>query len=107
MAGLSMGGMETHSITLARPETFGSFGLLSGGTYNPNELQEKGLEGKNAPKYIFMSCGSKENPDGVTRAGEALRAAGYNAESYVSEGTQHEFLTWRRSLYQMAQKLFK
>ena len=107
MAGLSMGGMETHSITLARPETFGSFGLLSGGTYNPNELQEKGLEGKNAPKYIFMSCGSKENPDGVTRAGEALRAAGYNAESYVSEGTAHEFLTWRRSLYQMAQKLFK
>ena len=107
MAGLSMGGMETHSITLARPETFGSFGLLSGGTYNSNELKEKGLEGKNAPKYIFMSCGSKENPDGVNRAATELKSAGYNAESYVSEGTQHEFLTWRRSLYQMAQKLFK
>ena len=36
-----------------------------------------------------------------------LKAAGYNAESYISEGTAHEFLTWRRSLYQMAQKLFK
>ena len=39
---------------------------------------------------------------------EALeKAAGYNAVSYVSEGTAHEFLTWRRSLYQMAQLLFK
>jgi hypothetical protein len=40
-------------------------------------------------------------------AGEALKAAGFNAVSYVSEGTAHEFLTWRRSLYQMAQLLFK
>ena len=38
---------------------------------------------------------------------EALKAAGFNAVSYVSEGTAHEFLTWRRSLYQMAQLLFK
>ena len=38
MAGLSMGGMETHSITLARPEMFGYYGLLSGGQYNPQEI---------------------------------------------------------------------
>jgi hypothetical protein len=25
----------------------------------------------------------------------------------VSEGTAHEFLTWRRALYTMAQSLFK
>ena len=102
MAGLSMGGMETHSITLARPELFGSYGLLSGGTYNADELA-----GREKPKLIFMSCGSKENPDGVNKAGVDLRAAGYNAVSYVSDGTAHEFLTWRRSLYQMAQLLFK
>ncbi len=30
-----------------------------------------------------------------------------NAESYVSPATGHEFLTWRRCLYHMAQKLFK
>ena len=100
MAGLSMGGMETHSITLARPETFGWWGLLSGGTYRAEEI--------NTPvKGIFMSCGSKENAAGVTKAGEDLRAAGYNAVDYISEGTAHEFLTWRRSLYQMAQMLFK
>ena len=101
MAGLSMGGMETHSITLARPEVFGYYGLLSGGTYSPQEIENTGV------KFVFMGCGSKENPDGVTKAAEDLKAAGYNAMSYVSEGTAHEFLTWRRCLYQMVQKLFK
>ena len=102
MAGLSMGGMETHSITLARPEVFGYYGLLSGGTYRPEEIADK-----NQVKGIFMSCGSKENAEGVTKAGEDMRAAGFNAVTYISEGTAHEFLTWRRSLYQMAQMLFK
>lgn len=100
MAGLSMGGMETHSITLANPDVFGSYGLLSGGIYTPGELKVK-------PDYIFISCGSKENPDGVTKAVADLKAAGHNAESYISPGTAHEFLSWRRSLYQMAQKLFR
>ncbi|MCF0243257.1 MAG: endo-1,4-beta-xylanase [Bacteroidaceae bacterium] len=102
MAGLSMGGMGTHAVTLARPDTFGSYGVLSGGVYTPQEL-----DGKAKPDYIFISCGSKETPDRVTKAVEDLKAAGYNAESHVSEGTAHEFLTWRRALYTMAQKLFR
>ena len=101
MAGLSMGGMETHTITLNRPQVFGYYGLLSGGTYSPEEIANTGV------KFVFMGCGSKENPDGVTKAANDLKAAGYNAMSYVSEGTAHEFLTWRRCLYQMVQKLFK
>ena len=102
MAGLSMGGIETKLITLRRPEVFGSWGLLSGGTYQPDDIKDP-----KAVKYIFESCGSKENPDGINKSVEALKADGYNAEGFVSEGTAHEFLTWRRSLYQMAQKLFK
>ena len=101
MAGLSMGGMETHSITLARPELFGYYGLLSGGTYSPEEIANTGV------KFVFMGCGSKERPEGVIKAANDLKAAGFNAMSYVSEGTAHEFLTWRRCLYQMAPKLFK
>ena len=97
MAGLSMGGMETHSITLARPEMFGFYGLLSGGQYNPVEIKDK-----NQVKKIFMSCGSKERPDGINNATQAMKEAGYDVMGYVSEGTAHEFLTWRRSLYQMA-----
>jgi enterochelin esterase-like enzyme len=102
MAGLSMGGMETKLITLRRPELFGSWGLLSGGQYAPDEIKDTKLV-----KYIFESCGSKESPDAIKKSVEALQAAGYNAEGHVSEGTAHEFLTWRRALYMMAQKLFK
>ena len=98
MAGLSMGGMETHSITLARPEMFGYYGLLSGGTYNPSEIADK-----KQVKKIFISCGSKEGPDNIMNAAKTLKEAGFDAMGYVSEGTAHEFLTWRRSLYQMAQ----
>lgn len=101
MAGLSMGGMETHSITLNKPDVFSRFALLSGGIYTPEEL-------KNSPKpdLIFISAGSKENPDRVTTAVDALKEAGFNAVSYVSEGTAHEFQTWRRSLYELAPMLF-
>ena len=35
MAGLSMGGMETHSITLKHLDTFAYIGLLSGGVVSP------------------------------------------------------------------------
>lgn len=102
MAGLSMGGMETKTITLRRPEVFAYYGLLSGGQYAPEDIKDK-----NQVKMIFQSCGSKEQPDAIKSSVEALKAAGFNAHGYISEGTAHEFLTWRRSLYQMAQLLFK
>lgn len=102
MAGLSMGGMETKMITLNKPEVFSHYGLLSGGTYKPEDIKDK-----SKVKLIFLSCGSKERPDGVKSATEALKAAGFNAVSYISEGTAHEFQTWRRSLYQLAPLLFK
>ena len=103
MAGLSMGGMETKLITLRRPEVFGAYGLLSGGQYEPSDFPEGMLR----PSVIFQSCGSKERPDGIRESTERLKQAGFNAHGYVSEGTAHEFLTWRRSLYQMAPLLFR
>ena len=102
MAGLSMGGMETRMATLARPEVFGYWGLLSGGVYEPKDLQNI-----KAPKHMFLSCGSKETPDRIKKAVDDLTAAGFKATGYVSEGTAHEFLTWRRSLKEMAPLLFK
>lgn len=102
MAGLFMGGFETKLITLRRPEVFNYYGLLSGGTYAPGDIKDK-----NQVASIFISCGSKENPDGVTKAVNDLKAAGFKATSFVSPDTAHEFLTWRRSLYHMAQLLFK
>ena len=102
MAGLSMGGMETKLITLRRPEIFGYWGLLSGGTYMPDEIKDP-----KAIKAIFESCGDKENPDGINKSVNALKEAGFNAHGFISEGTAHEFLTWRRSLREMAPLLFK
>ena len=102
MAGLSMGGMTTKLITLRRPEVFGYWGLLSGGTYMPEDIKDS-----SAVKMIFESCGDKENPDGINKSVDALKAAGFNAHGLVSEGTAHEFLTWRRSLKEMAPLLFK
>ena len=102
MAGLSMGGVETKLITLRRPDVFGYYGLLSGGTYMPDDIADP-----KQVRLIFESCGSKENPDRIRQSVDALQAAGLNAVGYVSEGTAHEFLTWRRSLKEMAPLLFK
>jgi len=103
MAGLSMGGMETHSITLARPDVFAYWGLLSGGMYTTTELQ-----GKDKPKYIFVSYGSKEGGSaGLPKMEADLKAAGIKTTTYVSPETAHEFQTWRRSLLVMAPELFK
>lgn len=102
MAGLSMGGMETKMITLRHPELFSHYALLSGGTYAASEVTNK-----STPKLIFLSCGSKENPDKVKQAADELQKAGMHAVSYVSPRTAHEFQTWRRSLRELAPLLFR
>jgi len=113
MAGLSMGGMQTKSITLAHPEVFSSLGIFSGGTITVDEAANTpGFKDSN--KLVFISFGSREienrNPafggDPKTET-EALAATGVNAHFYVSPGTAHEWQSWRRSLYQFAQLLFK
>lgn len=101
MAGLSMGGMETKMITLNKPDVFSYYGLLSGGTYAPEYIKDK-----DDVKLIFLSCGSKERPEAIKAATKKLKDAGYPVASYISEGTAHEFQTWRRSLYEMAPLLF-
>jgi len=101
MAGLSMGGMETKMITLNKPEVFSHYALLSGGVYAPEDLKDQ-----SNLKLVFISCGSKEQPDGVKNSVAALKEAGFNAVSYISEGTAHEFQTWRRSLHELAPLLF-
>jgi predicted alpha/beta superfamily hydrolase len=102
LAGLSMGGMETKLISGRRTDLFASYGLLSGGQYAPSDFKDN-----KAVKYLFMSCGSKERPDGIKKSTDEMKAAGYKVTGYISEGTAHEFLTWRRSLHLMAQELFK
>ena len=111
MAGLSMGGMQTHGITLNNPKTFAYVGIFSGGTIGADELTDA-ADFKATNKVLFMSAGSKERGmaegDGsVGKAAEELKKIGINAHSYISPETAHEWQTWRRSLYQFAQLIFK
>ena len=115
MAGLSMGGMQTKSITVAHPEVFSSLGIFSGGTITVEDCTNnpefaKGLQ------LVFVSFGSRELENRVAGFGqgtdpkqetEALAKSGVNAHFYVSPGTAHEWQSWRRALYQFAQLLFK
>ena len=65
------------------------------------------IKDKNQVKGIFIGCGSKESAERTLNAVADLKASGFNAKGYISEGTAHEFLTWRRCLYEMAPMLFK
>ncbi|MDH7599292.1 MAG: malectin domain-containing carbohydrate-binding protein [Sedimentisphaerales bacterium] len=113
MAGLSMGGMETRQITLRNLDKFAYIGLFSGGSISPEDVNNTpGFKDK--VKLVFVSYGSREIGGGRGGFGgnpqanaEALKNAGINCVFYVSPNTAHEWQTWRRSLYQFAQLLFK
>ena len=103
MAGLSMGGMQTRTVTLANLDKFAYIGLFSGGTIAPADITDK-----SKVKLVFMSYGSREGGSaGVKAAADALQQAGIRSASYVSPLTAHEWQSWRRSLREFAQLLFK
>lgn len=117
MAGLSMGGFETKTITTGNPGRFGYVGLFSGGTFSLDDVN-KTPGFRDNTKLTFVSFGSRElenrraAPPGVPqsdpRANDAaLKADGYNSVFYVSPDTAHEFLSWRRSLREFAPLLFR
>ena len=53
-----------------------------------------------------MGCGSEEN-FGTEQMTSQLKQMGVNVEFYVSPGTHHEWLTWRRCLKEFVPKIFK
>ena len=118
MAGLSMGGFETKLITLKNLDTFSSIGLFSGGSISPEDV--KNTPGfKDKVKLVFVSFGGREieNMKNRPRTGpfggdpkediDELSKEGINAHFYVSPKTAHEWQSWRRSLHEFAQLLFR
>ena len=105
-AGLSMGGMQAREITLANPEKFAYVGSFSSGAWNVDQVKNSEGFAKNV-KLLFMSGGGKENMGCVEAAKNIKEQLGMNAVGYESPGTAHEWHTWRRSLYQFAQLMFK
>ena len=112
MAGLSWGGHQTFDVVFTHLDKFSYAGAFSGAifgldinkTYNgiftrPNEVNSK-------LHYLFLGCGTAEDM-GTTKLVDDLRKAGVKVDSFISEGTAHEWLTWRRCLKVFATKLFK
>jgi enterochelin esterase-like enzyme len=115
MAGLSMGGMETRVITLANPDMFSYVGIFSGGSISVEDVA-KSPRFKEKVKLVFVSYGSRElenrrpggpfggDPRAIT---DSLKEAGINTHFCVSPLTAHEWQSWRRSLHEFAQLVFK
>jgi enterochelin esterase-like enzyme len=107
MAGLSMGGMQTRTITLAHLDKFSHIGVFSGGSIGLTNITDMAAFKKKA-KLVFVSYGSKENGATAAKANvEALKQAGINSVYYESPNTAHEWQSWRRSLHEFAPLLFK
>lgn len=111
MAGTSMGGLQTFQITLNHLDTFASIGGFSPGL--PQDINSRltsdpaGINQK--VKVLFLGTGTVErdrNPN-IKNLHDTLEKAGVKHVYYESPGTAHEWLTWRRDLYQFAPLLFQ
>jgi enterochelin esterase-like enzyme len=120
MAGLSMGGMQTIQITFSNLDKFSYVAGFSGaGRFSGSGLDVKSdykgvLADSNAfnkkVKLLWIGIGTAE-PENMYKAVNgfhlALTGAGIQHVYYESPGTAHEWLTWRRDLYDFAPRLFK
>jgi enterochelin esterase family protein len=115
MAGLSMGGMHTFQVVMPNLDKFAYLGGFSGGAGGVDQIDTMYDGIFNNPqqfnqqiKLMFLSIGSGERPERVKAFAEALQANGLkNVVYYESEGSAHEWLTWRRSLREFAPLLFQ
>ena len=120
MAGLSMGGFQTMNIALANTDKFAYIGgfsaaLMMGGrqqvdlktAYNGAFADPAAFNKK--VKLLWFGAGSEEKMfvDAAATMTKQLTEMGVKVESYISEGTYHEWHTWSRCLKEFAPKLFK
>ena len=112
MAGLSWGGHQTFDLVLNHIDTFAWMGAFSGAIFGLDVQKSYGGIFTDADAFnkqihcLFLSCGSEEN-FGTDRLADDLRKAGIRVDYQVSEGTHHEWLTWRRGLKAFLPKLFR
>jgi feruloyl esterase len=121
MAGLSMGGGQTFEIVLHNLDTFayvGGFSGVPGGNGGPvvNVKTDFGgvLAGAESfnkrMKLVWIGTGTAEPAPmykGMQGFRGAIAAAGIRFVYFESEGTSHEWLTWRRDLHDFAPRLFQ
>lgn len=115
MAGLSMGGMQSFQTVLGNIDKFAYLGGFSGssggrGGFDP-KTAHNGVFADPAAfnkqmKLLFLGIGTAEGP-GTKTFSEQLTKAGIHNVYFEAEGTAHEWLTWRRCLYDFVPRLFR
>ena len=121
IAGLSMGANQTMRIIMNNLDKFSSYGGFSGTSNYPSDseidpatfLDGKFNDGRKVNQQIdvlWIGVGTKEPdvfPKSISAFRNMLNKQGIEHTYYESPETAHEWQTWRRSLYQYAQLLFK
>jgi enterochelin esterase-like enzyme len=123
MAGLSMGGMQTFHITLNHLDLFSHIGGFSGAggllaasdrKFDPktdyNGVFADPAAFANKVHVLWLGVGTAE-PErmraGIRRLHTSLTEANIQHVYVESEGTDHEWQTWRRALQDFAPRLFQ
>lgn len=115
MAGLSWGGHQTFETTLYNLDKFSHIGAFSGALFflRDNDIKNayNGVfadsDSFNSKVHtLFLGMGSEEGM-GSKRVSEVLTNNGINNVYYESDGTHHEWLTWRRCLNEFLPLIFK
>ena len=119
LAGLSMGGMQTYSVGLDHLDKFAFLGGFSGGagafggavdlkTIHNGVMADADKFNKRA-RLIFLSNGTNEREmmRGVLGFRDSATSAGIKIRYFESQGTAHEWQSWRRSLHEFAPLLFQ
>ncbi len=112
MAGLSWGGHQTFDVVLQNLDKFAWLGTFSGAIFGLdvktayNGVFANAEEFNKKIHYMYMNWGSDDFIKSQPIV-DSLRELGIKVDSSVSEGTGHEFLTWRRGLHEFIPHLFK
>ncbi|WP_084403462.1 alpha/beta hydrolase-fold protein [Epilithonimonas caeni] len=116
IAGLSRGSYQAMFIGADYPELFSAIGSFSPVIYEGTESQpfkelpvDNLLKSKSKP-FFFRGIGEKEDQRFINYnnlLSNYFTQNKYPFIRYKSDGTYHEWLTWRRCLYEFAQKIFK
>ena len=112
MAGLSWGGHQTFDVVLQNLDKFAWLGTFSGAIFGLDVKTAYNGVFADAEKfnkqihYMYMNWGSDDFIKSQPIV-DGLRELGIKVDASVSEGTGHEFLTWRRGLHEFIPHLFK
>ena len=116
MAGLSMGSGQTLNIALRHLDQFAWIGAMSGPPRQGFEVKtayggafsDTGAFNQKV-KLLWLGAGTAETQihQNTLAMHEALDRAGIKNVFCSSPGTDHEWQTWRRSLHDLAPRLFR